>query len=1649
MKRVLSLTLSIILALSAIMAVPFSAQAEDMHTEIKFTVENTSGSTFTITRSATGIQQTVRYRTVSMTAIASVHFTEATGNLTFGVNDTSKTVTVTETAYSNVTGADRYQTASASRYYRFEVLNSIGQIIASCKRTLTSYTSNVSTNSYSNRVHKGDFNSTVRLADARLDGEAYDSIDSNKIYTIRNYLKDISVCSNVTVTDAGYAQGVHSVSTSPIFSYVGVNQEYLNAAGAKLYLKPYMLMHEDIDCYEYIQILVDNENGCDTGAGSGKPGTISASAYMCGFEHDSGTSSYYSFPYRTSNSGYYETEYTDENNFVKQLVNTSLSCSIDDTSGALVVPVSAQTISFRLNASGSGDDKWTCESLTLRGMVVDKTAPSVRGAAISQGSYYNGQKMTVAVLLNEVVKAIPYTMNTTFGDFFYTGTNGTNVAVYEGIVNANSGTTFRITGFDYSTFGFKDLADNVSTPSYTKTFTGTTCQGYQTAQSLGGVYQISNYNDLCFFLNYAASNPGANAILLNDIDVNPDGEAYITLAQLGTNSNGYLGTFDGNGHTISGLYLDNSSFASKLGTTGVIKDLEIVPIKHYFKSGVNSLLCKENYGTIQGCRIHGFSDSTKFKLTYNMDCIGIVAGTNYGTVNNCIVLDSFDIDKNSITGLLPSIGGIVGCNYGTVENSVFAGEITLPSSYNGHVGTISYRNESNATVDNCYGLYTAEYDFNPVYNNNSDAILTNSEKVTATQLASGEVTYKLNSGVTDGTQVWYQNIDNNETPDTLPQYSGGTVYTHGTIYTNDNFHHIELVPAVAPTCEDTGTTAYYHCAVEGCTAMFSDANGENPITLQSVTIPAIGHNWGEPTYVWFKTDNDEQLCIAQCKCTNDSTHKKNESNYATLTASTEPTCTQPGTKTYTVTFNDPLFETQTTTEEDEDAPATGHSPNDIWDSDDDYHWHECFNCGEQLDKGSHVWVDEFVAIEPTCTTDGERRFTCWYCGDEMYETIPAAHTYTAVVTPASIDSQGYTTYTCSVCGDTYVGDYTTAEFTFQIYEDEGYAVVAGYNGTAVDIIIPSVTGDNYPVKRIKNDVFKNSDLHSVVIPEGVVFIGSVAFSGCTNLEYATLPSTLKNIGPDAFRYTALKHIDIPEGVETIGNYAFSESGLLDIVIPDSVTFLGQEAFSRCTSLTSATVGSSVPSLKSMFMDCEKLEEITIKGTETTAEYATFHGLASINTITIPCSYDKSKLDSDYSHPSELFVNGDEFTVYCGGTAYRTGSFVYSHTYSEPAYTWAADNSTVTASAQCDYCEEQSNAETVNTTVGASTATCTQGGAATYYAEFENGAFAPQSKTVDVPALGHSWSAQWEWNGITSATATLTCARCDSTYTGQAEITQNGNMYTANLTHDGKTFTASYMDGASFISLGDNSVDVAAGDNYFLFFAPETAEYDFEILTESLNIYDIYGVHLYDLNGNQLSGSAWRSGVGPDTQAELRAGELCKLYFHSDAPLTEIPINVSKNPISEDAHMFYCDSNLGSNLVNCYSIDNATRLLSDSFDRSFILSVDIPEGYYISSVDFTDKNGNAIANEDMLDFNSDEEYYFYYMPDTDLYIYVTFAELSDNNQWGDNITWSYDEDYGIVTLSGTGAVPQGSPINGYNLYSDGTFYLARFRFWRRN
>ena len=107
-----------------------------------------------------------------------------------------------------------------------------------------------------------------------------------------------------------------------------------------------------------------------------------------------------------------------------------------------------------------------------------------------------------------------------------------------------------------------------------------------------------------------------------------------------------------------------------------------------------------------------------------------------------------------------------------------------------------------------------------------------------------------------------------------------------------------------------------------------------------------------------------------------------------------------------------------------------------------YTTHTCTGCGDSyVDShvdalGHNYQLTESVA--PTCTIDGKNVYTCENCGNSYTEAISfEGHKYDAVITAPDCENVGYTTHTCTVCGDVVVDNRTDAlGHTYDSVEDK-------------------------------------------------------------------------------------------------------------------------------------------------------------------------------------------------------------------------------------------------------------------------------------------------------------------------------------------------------------------------------------------------------------------------------------------------------------------------------------------------------------------------------------------------------------------------------------------------------------------------------------
>lgn len=79
----------------------------------------------------------------------------------------------------------------------------------------------------------------------------------------------------------------------------------------------------------------------------------------------------------------------------------------------------------------------------------------------------------------------------------------------------------------------------------------------------------------------------------------------------------------------------------------------------------------------------------------------------------------------------------------------------------------------------------------------------------------------------------------------------------------------------------------------------------------------------------------------------------------------------------------------------------------------------------------------------------------------------------------------------------------------------GFAEITGASSIPSEVVIPSELS-GLPVEKIGDRAFAGENLRSVVLPEGITWVGWFAFSGCTELREITLPASLQKIEYGAF-----------------------------------------------------------------------------------------------------------------------------------------------------------------------------------------------------------------------------------------------------------------------------------------------------------------------------------------------------------------------------------------------------------------------------------------------------------------------------------------------------------------------------------------------------
>lgn len=276
---------------------------------------------------------------------------------------------------------------------------------------------------------------------------------------------------------------------------------------------------------------------------------------------------------------------------------------------------------------------------------------------------------------------------------------------------------------DYITVSGSFTAAKNDTITVTLTYAGAGWDGTTKTvpKTENGVYQIGTAAELAWFAD--AVNKGDTTIsgkLTANINLNGK-----TWTAIGTDSNKFAGTLDGDSHTVSGL-AGTGGLVYYLSANGTVKSL-CVDCAIDGTSNVGGIADKSE-GRIENCLVSGYikgGNDTIFGVG------GIVGHGVAGNVISGCVSTADILFKYSRYAVQNGAGGIVGYTYGTVENCYFAGNVhtNAKSVSAGGFGGLVGCARSNAVMKDCYtvGAVTGpESSFGAVVGKvNSGATITN------------------------------------------------------------------------------------------------------------------------------------------------------------------------------------------------------------------------------------------------------------------------------------------------------------------------------------------------------------------------------------------------------------------------------------------------------------------------------------------------------------------------------------------------------------------------------------------------------------------------------------------------------------------------------------------------------------------------------------------------------------------------------------------------------------------------------------------------------------------------------------------------------------------------------------------------------------
>lgn len=241
------------------------------------------------------------------------------------------------------------------------------------------------------------------------------------------------------------------------------------------------------------------------------------------------------------------------------------------------------------------------------------------------------------------------------------------------------------------------------------------------AADLAGLAQLVNGIDSP--IDFA----GKTITLMTDINLGANGASGLKWPMIGDDDdNPFRGTFNGNGHTISNVLVDNNY-------DGIIKMPRVAGLFGVNEGIIQNLTVQNGYFLGVG--------HLRLPINNDIDCAGAIVGINNGTIENCAAIQvSPEVRYNHYAG------SICGQNNGTVTGCLAAIKDFMNDSDGTPVG-IPMVSDGTPETNSFYRLDIAEEDFDQA-KLNADTIINESSLRTLPDVAGFENSLFIQDGTT-------------------------------------------------------------------------------------------------------------------------------------------------------------------------------------------------------------------------------------------------------------------------------------------------------------------------------------------------------------------------------------------------------------------------------------------------------------------------------------------------------------------------------------------------------------------------------------------------------------------------------------------------------------------------------------------------------------------------------------------------------------------------------------------------------------------------------------------------------------------------------------------------------------------------------------